>query len=68
MFTLAFDVVVETMLVERWMVLRLSEYLVLRVVKDGKLDAITSRHSVEDVRPLLCVQLQKSLEANRLLV
>jgi hypothetical protein len=68
MFTLAFDVVVKTTLVERWMVLRLSERLVLRVVKDGKLDAITSRHSVEDVRPLLCVQLQKSLEANCLLV
>jgi hypothetical protein len=56
MFTLAFDVVVEMTLVERWTVLRLSEHLVLRVVEDGKLNAITSRCSVEDVRsPSLCM-------------
>jgi hypothetical protein len=55
MFTSAFNVVVETMLAERWTVSRLSERLVLRGVEDSKLDAITSRCSVKDVRsPSLC--------------
>jgi hypothetical protein len=47
---------VEMVLAERWMVLRLSKRLVLIVVKDGELDAITSRRSVKDVRsPSLCM-------------
>jgi hypothetical protein len=48
-FTSAFDVVVETTLAEGWTVSRLSERLVLRVVEDGKVNAITSKRSVEDV-------------------
>jgi hypothetical protein len=52
----AFNVVVEMVLAERWTVSRLSERLVLIVVEDSKLDAITSRHSIEDVRsPSLCM-------------
>jgi hypothetical protein len=49
MFMLAFDVVVKTTLAERWMVSRLSKHLILRVVKDGEVDAIVSGYSVEDV-------------------